>query len=128
MAITYAFTNQDYSTTNLPKPIASHITIKVGCEVVACQMRGASRFKPVKVELKVSNVKKIDEVHYWVNEITNQYADFVITNVKADPNKVSFDIGSPSMEDLTANDIEFRLKEYLDMNIPPFEVKELKVQ
>jgi hypothetical protein len=91
-------------------------------------LQGASKFKPVKVELKVSNVKNTDEVHYWVNEITNQYADFVITNVKADPDKVSFDIGSPSMEDLTANDIEFRLKEYLEMNIPPFEVKELKVQ
>jgi len=91
-------------------------------------LKGSSKFKPVKVELKVSNVNKTDEVHYWVNEITNQYADFVITNVKADPDKVSFDIGSPSMEDLTAKDIEFRLKEYLDMNIPPFEVKELKVQ
>jgi hypothetical protein len=91
-------------------------------------LQGTSKFKPVKVELKVSNAKKTDEVHYWVNEITNQYADFVITNVKADPDKVSFDIGSPSMEDLTAKDIEFRLKEYLDMNIPPFEVKELKVQ
>jgi len=89
---------------------------------------GASKFKPVKVELKVSNPKGTDEVHYWVNEITNQYADFVITNVKSDSNKVSFDIGSPSMEDLTAKDIEFRLKEYLDMNIPPFEVKELNVQ
>jgi hypothetical protein len=91
-------------------------------------LEGASKFKPIKVELKVSNPKGTDEVHYWVNEITNQYADFVITNVKSDPNKVSFDIGSPSMEDLTAKDIEFRLKEYLDMNIPPFEVKELNVQ
>jgi cellulose synthase/poly-beta-1,6-N-acetylglucosamine synthase-like glycosyltransferase len=89
---------------------------------------GATKYKPVKVELKVSNAKGTDEVHYWVNEITNQYADFVITNVKADPNRISFDIGSPSMEDLTANDIEFRLKEYLDMNVPPFEVTELKVQ
>ena len=91
-------------------------------------LEGASKFKPVKVELKVSNAKGTDEVNYWVNEITNQYADFVITNVKADPNQISFDIGSPSMEDLTAKDIEFRLKEYLDMNLPPFEVKELKVQ
>lgn len=91
-------------------------------------LKGTTKFKPVKVELKVSNVKKTDEVHYWVNEITNQYADFVITNVKADSDKVSFEIGSPSMEDLTSKDIEFRLKEYLDMNIPPFEVKELKVQ
>ena len=29
---------------------------------------------------------------------------------------------------ITAEDIEFRMKEYLDMNVPPFEVKELKVQ
>jgi len=48
--------------------------------------------------------------------------------VKADPDKISFDIGSPSMEDLTAQDIEFRMKEYLEMNVPPFDVKELKVQ
>jgi hypothetical protein len=32
------------------------------------------------------------------------------------------------MDDLTAEDIEFRLKEYLEMNVPPFEVKDLKVQ
>ena len=32
------------------------------------------------------------------------------------------------MEDLTAQDIEFRMKEYLEMNVPPFDVKELKVQ
>ena len=91
-------------------------------------MAGTTRFKPVKVDLKVSNVKKTEEVQYWINEITNQYADFVITNVKTAPDKISFDIGSPSMQDLTANDIEFRLKEYLDMNVPPFEVKELIVQ
>jgi hypothetical protein len=88
---------------------------------------GTTKFKPVKVELIVSNVK-IDQVHYWINEITNQYADFVVTNVKADPDKIFFDIGSPSMEDLTAQDIEFRMKEYLEMNVPPFDVKELKVQ
>lgn len=91
-------------------------------------LAGTTKFKPVKVELKVSNVKKTDEVNYWINEITNQYADFVITNTKTEPDKISFDIGSPSMQDLTANDIEFRLKEYLEMNVPPFEVKELKVQ
>lgn len=91
-------------------------------------LEGASKYKPVKVELQVSGAKGTDEVNYWVNEITNQYADFVITNVKTAPDKISFDIGSPSMQDLTANDIEFRLKEYLDMNVPPFEVKELKVQ
>jgi hypothetical protein len=39
-------------------------------------LEGASEFKPVKVELKVTNVNK-DQVHYWVNEIANQYADLL---------------------------------------------------
>jgi hypothetical protein len=52
----------------------------------------------------------------------------VITNVSTGSDKISFDIGSPSMEDLTAEDIKFRIEEYLTMNIPPFELKELKVQ
>jgi len=90
-------------------------------------LEGASKFKPLKVELKVSNVKK-DQVHYWVNEIANQYADLVLTNVNIGGDKISFDIGSPSMEDLTAGDIKFRIEEYLTMNIPPFELKELKIR
>lgn len=90
-------------------------------------LEGASKFKPLKVELKVSSVKR-DQVHYWVNEIANQYADFVLTNVDIGSDKISFDIGSPSMGDLTAKDIKFRIEEYLTMNIPPFELKELKVQ
>lgn len=76
--------------------------------------------------MKVSSVKR-DQVHYWVNEIANQYADFVLTNVDIGSDKISFDIGSPSMGDLTAKDIKFRIEEYLTMNIPPFELKELKV-
>jgi hypothetical protein len=90
-------------------------------------LEGASKFKPVKVEMKVANTNK-DQVHYWVNEIANQYADLVITNVNTGSDNISFDIGSPSMEDLTAQDIKFRIEEYLTMNIPPFELKELKVQ
>jgi DNA phosphorothioation-dependent restriction protein DptG len=87
---------------------------------------GASKFKPIKVEMKVSNVNK-DQVHYWINEIANQYADLVVTNVNSGNDKISFDIGSPSMSDLTAEDIKFRIEEYLTMNVPPFELKELKV-
>lgn len=90
-------------------------------------LEGASKFKPVKVEMKVSNVNK-DQVHYWVNEISNQYADLVLANVNIGDDKISFDIGSPSMEDLTPEDIKFRIEEYLAMNVPPFELKELKVQ
>ena len=75
-------------------------------------LEGASKFKPVKVEMKVANVNN-NQVHYWVNEIANQYADLVITNVNTGNDKISFDIGSPSMEDLTAQDIKFRIEEYL---------------
>ena len=90
-------------------------------------LEGASKFKPVKVEMKVANVNN-NQVHYWVNEIANQYADLVITNVNTGNDKISFDIGSPSMEDLTAQDIKFRMEEYLTMNIPPFELKELEIR
>ena len=88
---------------------------------------GAAKFKPTKIELHVSNVR-MAEAKYWVNEIANQYADFVISNVNIGSDKISFDIGSPSMEDITPKDIEFRIKEYLEMNIPPFDFKDLKAQ
>ncbi len=62
---------------------------------------GDAEFKPRKVEWQVSDVKK-DEAEYYVNEITNQYADLVICNAKIGANKISFEIGSPSMYDITA--------------------------
>ena len=42
------------------------------------------------------------------------------------PLKVELKISNP--KDPLVQDIEFRLKGYPDMNLPPFEVKELKVQ
>jgi hypothetical protein len=88
--------------------------------------RAYSGVKPIRVELEVSEVKAA-ETRYWVNELTNQYADLVVTNVEIKPNKVIFDVGSPSMGDLTAADIKFRINEYLTMNIPPFECKQVRV-
>lgn len=88
---------------------------------------GAAKFKPIRVEMKVSDVK-MDEAKYYVNEITNQYADLVITNARIGSDKISFDIGSPSMDDITAEDIEQRMKEFLTMNVPPFECRDLKVR
>lgn len=94
---------------------------------VGKQYAGAAKFKPVKVEMDVANVKT-DEVKYYVNEIANQYADLVLSNVNIGSNKISFDVGSPSMEDLTAKDIKFRIEEFLTMNVPPFELKNLNVR
>jgi len=88
---------------------------------------GAAKFKPRTVEMKVSDVK-MDEAKYYVNEITNQYADLVITNAHIGSDKISFNIGSPSMDDITAEDIKQRMKEFLEMNVPPFECKDLKVR
>lgn len=87
---------------------------------------GAAKFRPVRVELQVSNAK-IAETEYWINELANQYADFVVENVKISPDKITFEIGSPSMTDLTAQDIKFRIDEYLTMNIAPFEVRQVRV-
>jgi len=80
----------------------------------------------MKVELDVENVNT-DKAKYWVDEIANQYADLVVDNVNISGNKVAFNIGSPSMDDLTAADIKFRLQEYLTMNEQPFKVKNLTV-
>lgn len=93
---------------------------------VGKQYGGAAKFKPVKVELEVSDVKT-DETKYYVNEIANQYADFVLSNVNISKDRISFDIGSPSMQDLTASDIKFRIEEFLTMNVPPFQLKKLTV-
>jgi hypothetical protein len=82
--------------------------------------------KMMKVELDVENVNA-DQTKYWVDEITNQYADLVVENVNISGNKVAFNIGSPSMDDLTADDVKFRIEEYLTMNEQPFKLKNLKV-
>lgn len=82
--------------------------------------------KMLRVELDVENVNN-EKAKYWVDEIANQYADFVVENVNISGNKVSFSIGSPSMEDLTAKDVEFRMNEYLTMNEQPFRFKSLHV-
>lgn len=87
---------------------------------------GAAKFRPIKVELKVSNVN-MEQAKYWVTELTNQYADLVIENAKIASDKITFDVGSPSMNDLTAQDIKFRINEYITMNVAPFEVKEVRV-
>ena len=88
---------------------------------------GDAKFKPLKVEWEVSDVKT-DEAEYYVNEITNQYADLVIQNANIGANKISFEIGSPSMDDITVEDITQRLKEFLEMNVPPFKYKDMTVK
>lgn len=82
--------------------------------------------KMIRVELDVENVNT-DQAKYWVDEIANQYADLVVDNVNISGNKVTFSIGSPSMDDLSAGDIKFRIEEYLTMNEQPFKLKNLTV-
>lgn len=82
--------------------------------------------KMIRVELDVENVNT-DQAKYWVGEIANQYADLVVDNVNISGNKVTFSIGSPSMDDLSAGDIKFRIEEYLTMNEQPFKLKNLTV-
>ncbi len=82
--------------------------------------------KMMKVQLDVANVNT-DQTKYWVDEIANQYADLVVEDVNISGNQVAFNIGSPSMDDLTSDDIKFRIEEYLTMNEQPFEFKNLKV-
>ena len=72
------------------------------------------------------SIKNIPYFH-GVEEITNQYADFVVEDVNITGDKVAFSIGSPGMDDLTTDDIKFRIDEYLTMNEQPFKLKNLKV-
>lgn len=90
------------------------------------QYDGAAKFKAIKVQMDVSDVKT-DEAQYYVNEIANQYADLVLSNVQIGSDKITFDIGSPSMDDLTADDIKFRIEEFTTMNVAPFNLKNLSV-
>lgn len=90
------------------------------------QYAGAAKFRPVRVELKVSDVN-MEQAKYWVTELTNQYADLVIKNAKVGSDKITFEVGSPGMTDLTAQDIKFRINEYITMNVAPFQVKEVRV-
>ena len=85
-----------------------------------------SMTKMHRVELDVENVKN-DQAKYWVDELANQYADLVVENVNIGGNKVSFSVGSPSMDDLSAEDVKFRIEEYLTMNEQPFKFKSLRV-
>ena len=85
-----------------------------------------SMTKMHKVELDVENVKS-DQAKYWVDELANQYADLVVENVNIGGNKVSFSIGSPSMDDLSAEDVKFRIEEYSTLNEQPFKFKSLYV-
>jgi len=88
--------------------------------------RAASMTKMHKVELEVENVKN-DQAQYWVDELANQYADLIVDSVSISGNKVSFNVGSPSMDDITADDIKFRITEYLTMNEQPFKFRSLRV-
>jgi hypothetical protein len=82
--------------------------------------------KMMKVELDVENVNA-DQAKYWVDEIANQYADLVVENVNISGDKVAFSVGSPSMDDLSADDIKMRMQEYLTMNEQPFKLRNLRV-
>jgi DNA phosphorothioation-dependent restriction protein DptG len=96
-------------------------------ETEGAKYGGVAKFKPMRVEIKVSDVN-MEQAKYWVTELTNQYADLVIENAKVSSDKITFDVGSPSMSDLTAQDIKFRINEYLTMNIAPFTVREVRVE
>lgn len=82
--------------------------------------------KMYKVEAEVDGAKK-EDAQYWVDELANQYADLVVENVNVSSNKISFSVGSPSMDDLAVDDIKFRIDEYKTMNEPPFKLKSVRV-
>ncbi len=87
----------------------------------------ATTVKAVKVELDVSNVSNIDQARAYIEEIAHQYADLTVTNINVTSNKITFDVGSPGMEDLSPSDIKFRIEEFINMNVAPFNIRKLNV-
>ncbi|MEM4635168.1 MAG: hypothetical protein QXL44_04675 [Candidatus Nitrosocaldus sp.] len=83
----------------------------------------ATTIKAMRVELDVSNVASVDQARAYIEEIQNQYADLTVTNINVAANRITFDVGSPGMEDLSPSDIKFRIEEFLNMNVAPFAVK-----
>ena len=86
-----------------------------------------SATKMLKVEIEADGINDADAARTYIEEIANQYADLAVSNINVESNKVTFDIGSPGMEDTTADDIKFRIDEFISMNVPPFNVKNVKV-
>lgn len=83
----------------------------------------AATIKAMRVELDVSNVTSIDQARAYIEEIQHQYADLTVTNINVTANRITFDVGSPGMEDISPSDIKFRIEEFLNMNVAPFAVK-----
>ncbi len=82
----------------------------------------AATIKAVRVELDVSNVSNMDQARAYIEEIAHQYADLTVTNINVSSNKITFDVGSPGIEDLSPSDIKFRIEEFINMNVAPFNI------
>ncbi|MFN4336807.1 MAG: hypothetical protein ACK4FV_04405 [Candidatus Nitrosocaldus sp.] len=87
----------------------------------------AATIKAMRVELDVSNVASIDQARAYIEEIQHQYADLTVTNINVTGSRITFDVGSPGMEDLSPSDIKFRIEEFLNMNVAPFAVNRINI-
>ncbi|RMF32221.1 MAG: hypothetical protein D6752_00600 [Candidatus Nitrosothermus koennekii] len=83
--------------------------------------------KMPKVTLEVEGVNDNDAARAFIEEIANQYADLSVENINISSNQITFDVNAPGMEDTTAEDIKFRIDEFISMNVPPFTVKSVNV-
>ena len=87
----------------------------------------STTLKAVRVEIDVSNVSNMDQARAYIEELQNQYADLTVANINVSSNKITFDVGSPGMEDLSPSDIKFRVEEFINMNVAPFSINRLNV-
>jgi len=81
----------------------------------------------VKVALDVSNVTSKESATTFIEELTNQYADLTVSNINISNNSITFDVSAPGMSDITSADIKMRVEEFVSMNVPPFNIKSIKV-
>ncbi|MEM1961228.1 MAG: hypothetical protein QXE95_07940 [Candidatus Nitrosocaldus sp.] len=108
--------------------IGGAVTVTLEAAKATASTTTAALKKTVTVELDVSNVASVDQARAYIEEIQHQYADLTVTNINVAANRITFDVGSPGMEDLSPSDIKFRIEEFLNMNVAPFAVKSVNAR
>ena len=74
--------------------------------------------------LTVSNMLNKEDVYNWVNGIPGKSKEIIVSDIKVEPDKVSFDItGGSDLQALSPEGIGLKIKDYADKNNPPFNLE-----
>jgi hypothetical protein len=78
--------------------------------------------------LTTSNIVNNEDTYKWFNGLQKLVKDFVISDIRIDSQKVTFDIkGEASQQNLSPKSIGLKVKEYVSENNPPFKVEKGRI-